>query len=210
MDKTTIAVSIFDKYAKEYQDKYMDVSQYHDSFDLFCESIAAQGADVLEIACGPGNITRYLLEKRPDLKILGIDLSEKMLALARQNNPSAAFRCMDARQIGRLVERYDAIMCGFCLPYLSREASEKLIADASGLLKRGGMLFISTMEADPERSGFERSSGGDEMYMHYHQASYLTAALRENGFLVVDLRRKDIPGMDSSVSTDLLIIASKA
>jgi hypothetical protein len=30
---------IFKKYAKQYQDKYMDVSLYTDSLDLFCDSI---------------------------------------------------------------------------------------------------------------------------------------------------------------------------
>ncbi|MCK6692047.1 MAG: class I SAM-dependent methyltransferase, partial [Thermoanaerobaculia bacterium] len=63
MDKTKTAVDIFDKHARLYQDKYMDTSMYHDTFDAFCDNITRQNAEILELACGPGNITAYLLKK---------------------------------------------------------------------------------------------------------------------------------------------------
>ena len=91
MDKTKMAVNAFDKNAETYQEKFMNLDLYHASFDLFCSKIPNENAKILEIACGPGNITQYLLEKRPDFKILGIDLAPRMLDLARINNPSAVF-----------------------------------------------------------------------------------------------------------------------
>ncbi|MBC7864483.1 MAG: class I SAM-dependent methyltransferase, partial [Bacteroidia bacterium] len=62
MDKTKIAVTIFNKNANGYQNKFMDVNLYADTFDLFCNSIKNENAEILEIACGPGNITKYLLK----------------------------------------------------------------------------------------------------------------------------------------------------
>lgn len=53
MDKTKMAIDIFDKYAAAYQDKFMDFDAYHDTFDLFCNRIARENAGILEIACGP-------------------------------------------------------------------------------------------------------------------------------------------------------------
>lgn len=35
-------------------------------------------------------------------------------------------------------------MCGFCLPYLSKEETEKLINDVSRLLNPEGVFYIST------------------------------------------------------------------
>ena len=209
MDKSQVAVDVFDKHAHEYQRKFMDVGLYHASFDLFCDHVIRKNADILEIACGPGNITRYLLEKRPDFKILGIDLSVNMLHLAKINNPAAEFQLMDARDIGRLDKKYAAIMCGFCLPYLSKEEAIRFITDASGLLTASGVLYISTMEDDYSKSGYRASSSGDEMYMYYHQADYLTQALQENGFTIIDLRRQDYPTQDGTKTIDLLIIAGK-
>lgn len=40
---------------------------------------------VLDLACGPGNFLAHLLEGRPDLRAVGLDLSGEMLAVARQN-----------------------------------------------------------------------------------------------------------------------------
>lgn len=209
MDKTKIAVSIFNKYAKEYQDKFMDVNLYSDTFDLFCNSIAKDNPEVLEIACGPGNITKYLLQKRPDLKILGTDLSLNMLELAKINNPTAEFQLMDCRDIDKIDKKYSAIMCGFCLPYLSKEETFKFISDASRLLESNGILCLSTMEDDYNKSGFRKGSTGDEIFMHYHQVDYLTYMLNRNNFKIIDLQRKIYPEGEGVITTDLLIVAQK-
>ncbi|MBC7886377.1 MAG: class I SAM-dependent methyltransferase [Ferruginibacter sp.] len=211
MDKTKTAIQVFNEYAKQYQDKFMVFDLYNDGFDLFCSHIVNDHADILEIACGPGNITRYLLDKRPGFKILGIDLASNMIGLARLNNPTAEFKLMDCRDIGSIDKKYDAVMCGFCLPYLSKEESIKLISDASGLLKLNGVIYLSTMEDDYSKSGFKTpgSGTGDKIYIHYHQADYLTNALKENGFKIINLQRKPYPMDDGTTTTDLVIIAAK-
>jgi ubiquinone/menaquinone biosynthesis C-methylase UbiE len=209
MDKTKIAVEVFNKHANIYQNKFMDVNLYGDSFDLFCNTILTENADILELACGPGNITKYLLNKRPDFKIFGTDLAPNMIELAKINNPKAEFQIMDCRDIGMIDKKYDAIMCGFCLPYLTKEEAEKLISDASLLLKYNGVFYMSTMEDDYIKSGFKKGSTGDEIYMHYHQADYLSIALKENNFKIIELQRQDYPTQDGTKTTDLLIIALK-
>ena len=211
MDKTKIAVKIFNNCAQQYQDKFMALELYHDSLDLFCTFIEQENATILDIACGPGNITRYLLELRPGFKILGIDLSAKMIDLARLNNPDAEFQIMDCRDIGQLGSQFDAAVCGFGLPYLSKEEALGLIREVAGLLRPGGVFYLSTMEDDYSRSGWKGPSSGGQakMYIHYHQADYLTEALRENGFEVLDLQRKVYPAPDGVATTDLLIIAKR-
>jgi len=208
MDKTSVAVNVFDKRAKEYEDKFMDVSLYHDTFNTFC-SYLPEKANVLELACGPGNITQYLLRQRLDLQILATDLSPRMLELARKNNPAAVFRLLDCRDIGQLEPIYDAIMCGFCLPYLSKEQSIELIHDAGTILRENGVLYLSTMEDDYSKSSLQRSSQGDELFMHFHEADYLVKALVENRFKVLDLQRKNYEGADGTKTIDLIIIAGK-
>lgn len=207
MDHYKTAVDIFDKHARLYQDKYMDTSMYHDTFDAFCDNITRQNAEILELACGPGNITAYLLKKRPDLNILGTDLSPNMIGLAIANNPGAEFRLMDCRDLGALDKKYDGIVCGFALPYLSKEEAIKLIGDAAGVLRPGGILYLSTMEDDHGKSGVQQSSTGDRIYLYYHQADYLAQALRDNSFTVVHLQRKTYA--DGSGTTDLVIIAKR-
>ncbi len=208
MDKNKIAVEIFNKLAQDYQDKYMDVSLYHDSFDVFCSQIK-KNASVLELACGPGNVTQYLLKKRPDLNILGTDLAPNMIELAKINNPQANFQLLDSRKIISLNKTYDAIMCGFCLPYLSKEEAIQLISDAAKVLTNNGVIYISTMEDDYSKSDFKKGSSGDEIYMHFHEEDYLVEALKTNEFKNIDIKRQNYPTTDGSIVIDLIIIAQK-
>jgi len=207
MDKTKIAVDIFNKLAGAYQAKFMDVSLYHDTFDVFCRAIKKQDAEILELACGPGNITQYIISKQPDFKILGTDLAPNMIELAKINNPSAQFQLLDSRDIKQLHKTYDAIMCGFILPYLSKDEAIQLIKDSALILNKNGVIYISTMEDDYSSSGLKKGSTGDEIYMHYHQADYLTEALIQSGFSIVDIQRKTYPAADNTNVVDLILIA---
>ncbi len=209
MDHTKNAVEVFDKLAEQYQAKFMNVDMYANTFDVFCNAIKKQQAKVLELACGPGNISSYLLKKRPDLQLLGTDLSLNMVELAKQNNPTAEFMLMDCRDLLTLNKKYDAIMCGFCLPYLSKTDAIKLIADSSTLLNADGVIYISTMEDDNSKSGFETGSSGDKIFMNYHEAGYLIKALEENNFKVIDLQRKHSPPNATKKTSDLFIVAQK-
>jgi SAM-dependent methyltransferase len=206
MDKNKIAVAVFDKCAELYQQKFMDVSGYHDTLALFCGAIQKPNPEILELACGPGNITKYLLERRADFKILATDLAPKMVELGAINNPAADFMVLDCRKFRDLGRKFDGIMCGFCLPYLSKEEALQLIADASEVLNEQGTLYISTMEDDYCKSEFKKESTGDEIFMHYHEARYLSEGLLENGFKILHLKRQDYP---QTQSTDLVLIAQK-
>ncbi len=211
MDHNPIAVRLFDAWAQGYNEAFMDTSLYHGAFDRFLTSIDPPNAEVLELACGPGNITKYLLDKRPDLRILGTDLAPRMLELAQLNNPSATFQRMDARELRSLNRSFDAIVCGFCLPYLTPDEATTLIKDAFDVLRPDGVLYLSTMEDDPARSGFKPSSNGkgESAYIQYYEGRFLTQALETFGFRVVFLDRKSYAGRDGALNTDLIIVAQR-
>lgn len=211
MDKTEIAVQLFGQWAERYQEKYMDISAYHDSLEVFCEALEKKDARILELACGPGNITHYLLAKRADFQILATDLSPQMIALAQANNPTAEVALMDCRAITDLKMTYEGIVCGFGLPYLSQEEALQLIQDCYQILTPKGVLYLSTMEGDYASSGWQgpSSGGAERMYIHYHEASYLQDGLNHVGFTILRIDRKVFPHEDGSRTTDLLIIAQK-
>jgi ubiquinone/menaquinone biosynthesis C-methylase UbiE len=208
MDKSKITVATFNKLAQRYQDKYMHLDAYDDTYDVFCAHIPRKGARILELACGPGNVTRSLLARRPDFQILGTDMAENMVKLARANNPAAWFEVMDCRDFLRLGKRFDAIICAFGLPYISRDDAARLIADAAQVLEPQGLLYLSMMEGDEAQSGYQVSGTGEQVYIHYHQHAHLAQALSEHGFTVLYLCRKPGPAQSGMASTDLFMIAS--
>lgn len=86
-DPYNVTFTTWNKIAETYEKKFMDLDLYNDSYDLFCANIIKQNPNVLEIGCGPGNITRYLLSKRPDLTIEGLDIAPNMIELAKKIIP---------------------------------------------------------------------------------------------------------------------------
>ena len=75
MDNYKETFETWNKITTLYQNKFMDLDLYNDTYDSFCNSLSKENSSILEIGCGPGNITKYLLEQRPDLLILGIDVA---------------------------------------------------------------------------------------------------------------------------------------
>ncbi|MCD6065680.1 MAG: methyltransferase family protein [Bacteroidetes bacterium] len=208
MDPHQTTFNTWNKLAKVYQDKMMDLDIYLATYDRFCELVEKPGAGIFEIACGPGNVTRYLLSKRQDFRIYGTDIAPNMVELAKVNNPTARFEVMDCREIDKVKETFDAVFCGFCMPYISKEDCAKLIRDCAGLLNAGGVFYFSTMEGD--HSGYETASNGqDQCYMYYHPADFLQQQLKANGFELTELKRQEYKKHDGSMSTDMFFFARK-
>jgi SAM-dependent methyltransferase len=188
----------------------MDLDLYDDTYDRFCELLPQQNASVLEIGCGPGNVTRYLLRKRPDLQITAIDMAPAMLELAKANNPSAEFLLMDCRDIGTIGRSFDAVLSGFCMPYLSEDDCVKLFTDSAVLLPSGGVFYGSAIEGDSSQSGYESGSSGDSVYVHYHDAGFLTENLAAAGFHRIETYRKAYRTAAGKDTVHLILIAKNS
>lgn len=209
MDKYQITFKTWNKIASLYQEKFMEVDLYNDSYDTFCKAIKKNAPKILEIGCGPGNITKYLLNQRPDFQIKAIDVAPNMLQLAKVNNLSAEFEEMDGRNIDRLKENFDGIVVGFCMPYLSKEDCAKLIKDSFHLLNEKGILYFSFIEGDYEKSGYEVGSSGDKVFVYYHQEVDLKNVLKQHNFEVLQVLHKDYPKGDTEIQRHSIFIAKK-
>ncbi len=209
MDRYKETFETWNKLASLYQDKFMDLDLYNNTYDYICNSITRVNAKVLEIGCGPGNITKYLLSKRADFDIFGIDISPNMIELAEKNNPTAKFAVMDSRQIDELKTNYDGIVCGFCLPYLSQTDSQKLIADCYNLLNENGLIYLSFVEGNPIRSDFQVSSSGDRSYFYFHNSDDLKAKLIESKFDELNTFKVDYKKSGNEIEIHTILTAKK-
>lgn len=211
MENFDVSVRLFDEFAEEYASRFENVSGYIDQLTHFCSQIKSDKPAILELACGPGNVTSFLRNHFPDSRILAIDLAPKMIEIARKALPDVDFRVMDVRRISDISETFDAVMCSFCLPFLSKTDAAKLIVDCSALLNKDGVVYLSTMEGDETRAGFETTSfSGDEgIYFNYHQQQDLEDAFVKNGFEIRQVKLQDYIESDGLVTTDMIFIAIK-
>ncbi|MEP7080320.1 MAG: class I SAM-dependent methyltransferase [Ginsengibacter sp.] len=209
MDRYKQTFDTWNKIASLYQDKFMNLDLYNNTYDLICSSVNIVNAKILEIGCGPGNITKYLLSKRPDFNIFGIDVAPNMIELARINNPKATFEIMDCRKIDKLEMKYDGIVCGFCLPYLSEADCKKLFTDSYNLLKSHGFIYLSFVEGDPIKSGYQVGSSGDRSYFYFHKLETSKKQLIENGFGEIAVTKLEYKKSESQKEQHTIITAKK-
>lgn len=193
MDYYKETAQTWNKLANIYQEKFMDLDLYNETYDFFCDNIVQENANILEMGCGPGNITRYLLSKRPDFRIFATDVAPNMIELARRNCPEAKFAVMDARDISQLSEKYDGIVCGFCLPFLTPVDVEKLVTDCAQLLNENGVIYISFMDDNPEKSDFKTGSTGDKVFFHFHLLETLQSLIQKSDFAESKVFRVEYP-----------------
>lgn len=209
MDPYKITFKTWNKVALLYQEKFMHLDLYNDSYALFCQLLQKQNAAILEIGCGPGNITKYMVAARPGYEISAIDIAPAMIELAKTNNPTVSFSVMDCRDIAVIGGKFDGIICGFCVPYLSKTDCSKLFKDVFYLLNPAGLFYFSVIQGDYDRSGFETASTGDRCYVYYYDETYLQNELVKNGFTLVSLTRIDFPKNDGTSQVNLVFIAQK-
>ena len=202
------AVNLFNKLADSYQQCFFSVDHYKESLEVFLSRLAADSS-VLDVACGPGNISRFLLDRKPGLKLLGIDLAPNMIDLARINNPTARFLVYDALQIDGLDSDFDAVVIGFLFPYLPIEQVELLLLKAYEKLAPNGIIYLSTMEDLYENSRPKASSTGEELMMHYYEADFLIRLMEQIGFQVLSKHTQPFAVSETETDTDLIIIAQK-
>lgn len=209
MDHYKETFETWNKVASSYQEKFMDLPLYNETYDIICSEIKKKNAEILDVGCGPGNITKYLLSKRPDFELSGIDIAPNMIELAKKNNPTAKFTVMDIREINVLTNNFNGIICGFSLPYISKTEAENLIFNAKNLLSENGILYISFVEGDPNKSGYQVNSKGDRSYFYYHRLERLKQQLHENSFDQPIVSKVEFQRSENEKEMHTIVIARK-
>lgn len=199
----------WNKMAQLYANKFMALTLYEDTYVAFCEAVAKERATILEIGCGPGNITQRLLHHCPSFQIMATDVAPNMVALAQKNNPSITTLVLDARALDQLEQQVDGIMVGFAIPYLSALEVSKLVADSQALLHQQGILYLSFVAGKASQSGYLSGSTGDRVYFYYHPLAFIKQVLEEQGFGILAVVEKSYPKSLEEVEVHTIVLAKK-
>ncbi|MCR4787454.1 MAG: class I SAM-dependent methyltransferase [Lachnospiraceae bacterium] len=100
------------------------------------------GKRVLDLGCGSGErCVDYM--KRGALKVTGIDISEKMLEVARSENadPGITYLNMPVEDIDSIDEEFDVVISSLVLHYV--EDFQGVVKNVYRLLSEGGIFLFS-------------------------------------------------------------------
>ena len=109
------------------------------AMDLLARIPLHAPADIVDLGCGTGNVTRILHERWPQAKLVGVDSSAAMLSQARQMAIAVEWQEHDIRD-WRPQERFDLIYSNAALHWLPDH--ETLFPNLMGYLKPGGCLAV--------------------------------------------------------------------
>ena len=127
----------FDKIARDY-DRMNHLMTA--GLDRRWRKSAVQGlhGKVLDVACGTGDMAVELLQR--GCKVTGVDLSEEMMAIAKQKAPQAEYKLADAERLSFEDASFDAVTCAFGVRNFVH--LEQGIKEMLRVLKPGGRMVI--------------------------------------------------------------------
>src|SRR5262245_23622569 len=102
-----------------------------------------RGRRALDLGCGAGQLVRYLAEQGA-AEVTGVDLSERMLALARTegSHPRATYRRAAMEDLTFPDARFDLVVSSLAFHYVP--AYRGLVGRIAAWLAPGGVLVFST------------------------------------------------------------------
>ncbi|SFT52918.1 Acetyltransferase (GNAT) family protein [Lishizhenia tianjinensis] len=173
----------WDGLAAAYADKFMHLDIYDDSYKSFC-SLLPENAKVLELGAGPGNVSKKILELRPDLDLHVTDSSINMIEKAKEFIPEVRTTLLDLYTLNSHNEKYDAILCAFVLPYISSSKLKEVIENITRLLNPKGVLYVSFVPATGSKIKLHGDHEKGRMLFHYHDRKELVDILNKLHFTI--------------------------
>jgi ubiquinone/menaquinone biosynthesis C-methylase UbiE len=146
---------VFSRHALAYQRRLEDIMSRGESAGrtrVLVLTDAQPGMRVLDLACGPGTLSRRLAAMvSPGGEVLGVDLAPGMIELARAMNiPATRFELMDIEQLALPDASFDAAVCGHGLQFAPDLSSA--LKEARRVLRPGAALVASVPVSSREAS----------------------------------------------------------
>lgn len=131
------AVCVF--VAPRHVNEYLDMLQKFTFSKLLDKIGSLKNKKVLEIGCGIGRWAKYLVEREPTIHYTGIDISPKMVEIAKKRVPSASFLNMSGDNLRFKDESFDLVFSITVLHHIPYDKQIKTIKEMCRVVKRGGI-----------------------------------------------------------------------
>lgn len=132
---------------------------YYEKPAIRAELPDLDGLEVVSIGCGSGVDTSWLADNGAK-RVVGVDISEGLLAIAKTNNPDIEFHEMDMEELDFPDESFDLAYSSLAIHYV--DDWTKPLKEAYRVLRSGGQYVFSC--GHPIDSAMEYATEGDYKY----------------------------------------------
>jgi len=144
------AKTTFDDVASRYDEiAFFKISARHVA-DIIKEHKSEENLDILDVACGTGNVVLECASFLKEAAFDGFDISEGMLAKAEENAKkqeidNVSFHLQDITKLS-LEKKYDVITCSYALFFLPDAVN--VLKTLMSLLKEDGIVIFTSFLAN--------------------------------------------------------------
>lgn len=181
--KSEIIQKLFNNLAKNYD-------RNNDIISLFTHRIIKKSvvksipklqlnAKILDICTGTGDIAMLLQKHFPNTKLIGVDFSEKMLAIAQNRYPQIEFQQANCMNLPFYNSEFDLLTESFGLR--NTENYAKVVSEISRVLKPNGIFVHLDFGKNSKLadSVFEKIVNFVALFQHNSDYKYLLASKQE-------------------------------
>lgn len=177
----------YNKIAEDWHRTHQADDWWISGTEHFCALLPKRSL-VLDVGCGGGVKSKYLIEK--GMTVVGADLSENMVSIAKREVPQARFVALDARDIDTLPETFDGIFAQAVLLHIPKKEIVSLLKKFRGKIKEGGYLYVAVKEQRADKSEEEIKEMDDygypyELFFSYFMQSEMEQYFSDAGFEII-------------------------
>ena len=136
----------------------------NDRYLMMLNNLLEPNSKILDLGCGAGKpVDKFFIYHGHNL--IGIDISEKQIKLAKRNTPQASYAVKDISDLRKGEYQVDAVVSFYTILHLPRETHPELFDRINSFLPEGGLALVTM--ASSEWEGIEDFYGVDMYFSHY-------------------------------------------
>jgi len=170
---------------------------WHEGTNVFI-SLLPPGGRVLDVGCGSGVKSKYLVDH--GFKVVGIDIADKLLEIAKREVPQGEFREFSMTNLSLLRGQFDGVFAQASLLHIPKNVAGDVVQKMAERLMPEGLLYVAVKETREGNSDEEILKENGYGYEYERFFSYFTMSELEQHFaragleVVVQLRNPSPSG----------------
>ena len=141
-------IDYYDDFAQEWAERWYENESLKPYLHKFL-SYLPQNPNVLDLCCGCGYESMRL--HNMGANVVGVDLSEKSIAIAKERNPKLRFYVRDMLKSYKDLGQFDGIACIAGIVHLQSNELEQAFINMHEVLKPDGYLLLVFKESGENR-----------------------------------------------------------
>ncbi len=186
----------YNRIAKDWMEDHHGDTWWIEGTDKYLSHFKPK-ASILDVGCGAGEKSKFLVKK--GFEVTGIDFSEEMIKLAKEQVPTAKFFVKDIKKSLDFGDSFDGVFAQAVLLHIPKNEVVDVLKNITSPLKSNGYFYVAVKEL--------RQGGKDEEIVKENDYGYDYE--RFFSYFTLDELRKYVEGSGLKVIYENVTLSGK-